>query len=178
MPPPGRPGRCAGRRLPDGEPRHDPGVPAHRLSEHRRRPRQSARAHRGGPRPRARARPARRVSAVRSPDDGALPVLVVAQAVVRRPCTGHDADAGPLRGMTGRPALLRRADGVALLLVTACVAACLLLLAIGWARGRDGYLGLASFMPVSDALGYYRCAVSIGGLRSLAAPGLGADWCS
>jgi hypothetical protein len=38
---------------------------------------------------------------------------------------------------------------------------------------------IAAYLPVSDALGYYRCAISIGGLDQLDVPGVSdANWCS
>lgn len=47
-----------------------------------------------------------------------------------------------------------------------------------WWRGASGHLGVAAYLPVSDAMGYYRCAVSIAGLETLVAPGSNGEWCS
>jgi hypothetical protein len=53
----------------------------------------------------------------------------------------------------------------------------LMLLAM-WVDGTSGHLGVAGYMPVSDAMGYYRCAVGILGVDSLNGAGIGGDWCS
>jgi hypothetical protein len=53
----------------------------------------------------------------------------------------------------------------------------LMLLAM-WVDGASGYLGVAGYMPVSDAMGYYRCAVGILGVDTLNGAGIGGDWCS
>ena len=52
------------------------------------------------------------------------------------------------------------------------------LLLFNWWTGSTSHLGVASYLPVSDALGYYQCALSIGLLDTLNAPWFGVEWCS
>jgi hypothetical protein len=52
------------------------------------------------------------------------------------------------------------------------------MLVLNWWSGSTSHLGVASYLPVSDALGYYQCAVSIGLLDTLNSPQFGGEWCS
>jgi hypothetical protein len=62
-------------------------------------------------------------------------------------------------------------------LVAAAIAASALVLARWWS-GQSSHLGFVGFMPVSDALGYYRCAVLANepDLNTLAA--MPPEWCA
>src|SRR5262249_23995291 len=47
-----------------------------------------------------------------------------------------------------------------------------------WWSGRSAHLGFAGFLPVSDALGYYRCAVVANEPELSARVGIPTDWCA
>jgi hypothetical protein len=66
-------------------------------------------------------------------------------------------------------------DGVVVAMAALSATAVLVFL---WWSGRSGHLGVAAYFPVSDALGYYRCAVAIGVNNSLDAPGFSGEWCA
>jgi hypothetical protein len=51
------------------------------------------------------------------------------------------------------------------ILVVTCLAATLGAVIYFWMSGVSGHLGLAGFLPVSDALGYYRCALALGDIE-------------
>jgi hypothetical protein len=47
-----------------------------------------------------------------------------------------------------------------------------------WGEGPSGYLSLKGYLPVSDAHGYFSCAVAASGLGDLAAQQLPGHWCT
>lgn len=47
-----------------------------------------------------------------------------------------------------------------------------------WTTGEHAFLGLSGYLPVSDALGYYRCAVGAVGFGNVSAVGIPAEWCA
>lgn len=47
-----------------------------------------------------------------------------------------------------------------------------------WTSGEHAFLGLSGYLPVSDALGYYRCAVGAVGFDNVSAVGVPAEWCA
>jgi len=52
------------------------------------------------------------------------------------------------------------------------------LLFLKWWGGTSGHLGLGGYLPVSDALGYFRCALSIAALDTIEPPGFDGAWCA
>ncbi len=64
--------------------------------------------------------------------------------------------------------------------LTVALAACAIAVGIvvfNWAAGRSMTFGIAGFLPVSDALGYYRCATSIGASSDFPFVNPPAEWC-
>ena len=66
------------------------------------------------------------------------------------------------------------------LLVISVLFAFVLLFALyrHWATGEHAFLGLSGYLPVSDALGYYRCAVGSVGFGDASGSGVPAEWCA
>jgi hypothetical protein len=62
-------------------------------------------------------------------------------------------------------------------LMSLAVLAAVSVLVLNWWGGSSGTLSVASYFPVSDAFGYYQCALSIGVADTPNAAGL-TDWCS
>ena len=52
------------------------------------------------------------------------------------------------------------------------------LLLIKWLSGASGHLGVAAYLPVSDAMGYFTCSVTIDTLHGLDASWFGAEFCT
>jgi hypothetical protein len=61
-------------------------------------------------------------------------------------------------------------------MILAALAAMAMLL-LNWWNGASSHLGVVSYFPVSDAFGYYQCALSIGVSDTLNSPYFG-EWCS
>lgn len=127
----------------------------------------------------ARATPTLRIATDLSPDPRLLIVAflmalmaLIAQTSARRP--SHS----PRRWFEPRPIAEHHAFGLALAFALGAIA----LLWWTWERGASTHLGVAGLLPVSDAMGYYRCALlageSAGSAPDTAAHyGMTADWC-
>ena len=46
-----------------------------------------------------------------------------------------------------------------------------------WTSTESAFVGVGGFIPVSDAMGYFRCALSAAGSALPSVSGLSADWC-
>lgn len=65
---------------------------------------------------------------------------------------------------------------LALLVLFACLFASVTVI-LRWTITDSAFLGVRGWIPVSDAMGYFRCALGVGDPALLAANDIPADWC-
>jgi hypothetical protein len=73
-----------------------------------------------------------------------------------------------------RPSWSRLTRSVGTFAIASLPIILVLVVIANWHTGRSGHLGVAGLMPVSDALGYYRCALQAGDAHHV----VDAEWCS